>query len=97
VASATAALLALVDDGVAEGRISDKAAGEIGKDLEEALKRFDDGKTGDAIAKLDDLEAKIDDLVDHDEIAHSEEQQLDRALEDLAEAMFLVGGDGGDE
>jgi polyhydroxyalkanoate synthesis regulator phasin len=96
VASALAALLALVEDGVDEGRISEKAAGEIGKDLDEALKRFEDGNAEDAIAKLDDLESKIDGMIDHDEVAHSEEQQLDRALEDLAEAMFLAGDDGDD-
>jgi serine/threonine-protein kinase len=95
VGEALAAFLAVLDDGVSEGRISDKASDEIAKHLEEAMKRFEDGKTEDAVAELEDLEEKIAELVDHDEIAHSEEQRLGKALQDLAEAMSLVGG--GDE
>jgi hypothetical protein len=77
-----------VEEGLAGGTISEKAADEIRKDVEEALKKFSEGDSVEAIKKLDDLESKIDELVDHDEIEQSEEQHLDRALQDIAEAMI---------
>ena len=88
--SAVVALQDLVSEGVNDGSISDKAAEEIGKGLEEALKEFADGDTEKAVEKLADLEETVDDLVDHDEIHNSQEQRIDRALEDIAEQMFLA-------
>jgi hypothetical protein len=73
--------------GVSEGDITDKAAKEIQKGLDEALHEFTGGDTDKALEKLGDLEGKVDELVDHDEIAHSEEQKLDGAIEDLAAQM----------
>jgi eukaryotic-like serine/threonine-protein kinase len=88
--AAVASLASVVEEGLAEGTISEKAAEEIGKHVEDALEKFAEGDSGEAITKLDDLESKVDELVEHEEIDHSEEQQLDRAIEDLAEAMFFV-------
>ena len=88
VQGAAAALQAVVAQGVSDGTISDEAAGEIQKGLDEALREFAGGDTEKAIEKLGDLEGKVDELVDHDEIAHSEEQKLDKAIEDLAAQMF---------
>jgi serine/threonine protein kinase len=90
VEAATKALFAVVAEGVDDGTITEKAAEEIGKQVEEALDKFGEGDTEEAITKLEDLEKKVDDLVDHDEIAHSEERRIDRAIEDLAEQMFLA-------
>ena len=73
--------------GVSEGDITDKAAKEIQKGLDEALHEFTRGDTDKALEKLGDLEGKVDELVDHDGIAHSEEQKLDKAIEDLAAQM----------
>ena len=88
VEAALATFVSLVEDGLADGRITEHAADDIGKHLEDAMKRFEDGNTEDAVRKLDELESKIDDLLEHDEIAQSEENRLDRALEDLASAMI---------
>jgi transposase len=76
-----------VAQGVSDGTISDEAAREIQKGLDEALHEFAGGDTEKAIEKLGDLGGKVDELGDHDEIAHSEEQKLDKAIEDLAAQM----------
>jgi demethoxyubiquinone hydroxylase (CLK1/Coq7/Cat5 family) len=94
---ALAAFVALLDDGLADGRISDHAEDEIEKHLGESLTKFGEGDSSEAIKKLEDLESKIDDFVEHEEIEHSEEQALDRAIEDLVEALFLADPPGGDE
>ena len=88
VQGAVAALQAVVARGVSEGDITDKAAKEIQKGLDEALHEFTGGDTDKALEKLGDLEGKVDDLVDHDEIANSEEQKLDKAIEALAAQML---------
>ncbi|HEX5937381.1 MAG TPA: hypothetical protein VFZ75_06815, partial [Actinomycetota bacterium] len=97
VPGALATVQAVVDEGFADGLISEEAAEEITKHLEEAMTRFDEGKTEEAIRKLDELESKIDELEDRDEVANQTEQRLDRALRDLAEAMFLADPDAGDQ
>ncbi len=85
---AVAALQTVVTEGVNDGTISPKAAEEIGKGLGAALEKFADGDTEGAIDELQGLQEKVEDLVDDDEIANSEEQKLDKAIEDLAEQMF---------
>jgi serine/threonine-protein kinase len=87
---AVLALQGIVEEGLSDGTISDKAAGEIDKGLEEAVQKFADGDTEEALGKLSDLESKVDDLVKHDEIHHSQEQRIDRAIEDIAEQMVLA-------
>jgi serine/threonine protein kinase len=87
VAGAVAALQAVVAQGVSDGTITDKAAEEIQKGLDGALHEFDGGDTEKALEKLGDLEGKVDELIDHDEIAHSEKQKLSKAIEDLAAQM----------
>jgi len=89
------ALQGAVAQGVSDGTITDKAAEEIQKGLDEALHEFTAGHTDKALEKLGDLERKVDDLVDHDQIAHSERQKLDKAIEDLAEQMSLASPSGG--
>jgi serine/threonine protein kinase len=90
VQEAVAALEGVVARGVSDGTITDKAAKEIQKGLDEALYEFTGGDTEKAIEKLGDLERKVDDLVDHDEIEHSEKQKLDKAIGDLAQQMSLA-------
>ncbi len=93
VQGAVAALQDVVTEGVNDGTISSKAAEEIQKRLEEAIEKYSDGDTEKAIDELEHLRDKVDELVDHDEIAHSEEQRLDKAIEDLAQQMFFASGD----
>ena len=90
VQGAVDALQGVVAQGVSDGTITDKAAEEIQKGLDSALHEFTGGDTDKALEKLGDLERKVDDLVDHDEIAHSEKQKLARAIEDLAQQMSLA-------
>jgi serine/threonine protein kinase len=87
---AVASFQAVVSEGVERGTISEKAAEEILKRLDDALEKYSDDDTEKAIEELDHLRDKVDELVDHDEIAHSEEQRLDKAIEDLAEQMSLA-------
>jgi hypothetical protein len=86
--AAVVALQDVVAEGVAEGRISEKAAKEIAKGLDESLKKFTDGDAEEAIHKLEDLEAKVDELLEQEEIHQSQEQRIDGAIEDVAREMF---------
>ncbi|HWL90585.1 MAG TPA: hypothetical protein VNP90_04400, partial [Actinomycetota bacterium] len=88
--AAAAALISVVAEGVENETISSKAAADVQKRLDEALAKYSEGDTEKAIRMLDDLESKVDELVDRDEIAQSQEQKLDKAIRDLAEAMFLA-------
>jgi hypothetical protein len=87
------ALGAVVFAGLDDGTISDRAAEQISHDVEEALRRFEDGEIDEAIDHLERLEGRVDELVDHDEIAHSQERKLDKAIEELARQMLLAGDD----
>jgi hypothetical protein len=79
---------------VSDGTIKDKAAEEIQKGIDGALHEFAGGNTEKAIDRLRDLERKVEELVDHDEIAHSEKQKLLKAIDDLAEQMSLASPSG---
>jgi eukaryotic-like serine/threonine-protein kinase len=96
VEAAAAALDALVANGLADGTISDKAAEEIGKRLEDALDRFREGDTEQAVDKLDEIVKEIEKAVDDGEIAHSREQRLRRAVEDVALQMIAASPSEGD-
>lgn len=97
VQAAVAALQAVVTEGVSEGNISENAAEEIQSGLDDALGTFAEGDIEEAVEKLGNLEGMIDELVGSDEIAQSQEHKLDKAIEDLAEQMFLVSSsEGGD-
>jgi FtsZ-binding cell division protein ZapB len=85
---AVVALQEVVAGGVADGRISEKAAEEIAKGLEESLERFNDGEVDEAIHTLEDLEGKVDELLEKEEIHQSQGQRIDGAIEDLAREMF---------
>jgi serine/threonine protein kinase len=97
VQGSVAALQAIVAEGVDDGTISEKAAEEIGKKVNEALQKFADGDTEGAIKELEDLMGKVEDLVDHGEVERSQQQRLDRAIDDLAEQMFLAAPPEGDD
>lgn len=75
-------------EGVADGRILESAAQEIANGLEESLERFADGEVEEAIHTLEDLEGRVDELLEQEEIHQSQEQRIDGAIEDVARAMF---------
>ena len=85
-----AALQSLVTEGLQDGTISEHAADEIQKKLEDALEKYAEGDTEKAIEELEHLRDDLDHMVDHDEIAHSQVQRLDKAIEDIEEQMFLA-------
>jgi serine/threonine-protein kinase len=86
--AAVVALQDAVAEGVADGRISENAAQEIEKGLDESLERFNDGDAEEAIHTLEDLEGRVDELLEQEEIHQSQEQKIDGAIEDVARAMF---------
>ncbi|MDQ4107517.1 MAG: hypothetical protein M3138_01760 [Actinomycetota bacterium] len=88
--AAAAALDALVAEGLSDGTISEKAAEEMGKRLNDALDGFREGNTEQAVDKLDDIVKEVEKAVDEGEIAHSREQRLRRAIEDLADQMLAA-------
>jgi serine/threonine protein kinase len=90
VRDAVVALQTLVTEGLNDGTISQHAADEIQKKLEEALEKYAEGDTERAIEELEHLRDDLDKMVDHDEIANSEAQHLDRAIRDIEEQMFLA-------
>ena len=90
VQEAVVALQSLVAEGLQDGTISEHAADEIRKKLDDALEKYSEGDTEKAIEELEHLRDDLDKMVDRDEIAHSQEQRLDRAIEDLEEQMFLA-------
>ena len=94
VEEAVTALQGVVAQGVSDGTIKDKAAEEIQKGIDGALHEFAGGNTEKAIDRLRDLERKVEELVDHDEIAHSEKQKLLKAIDDLAEQISLASPSG---
>jgi eukaryotic-like serine/threonine-protein kinase len=95
--AAVVAIQDVVSEGVADGRISEKAAREIAKGLEESLEKFTDGDAEEAIHKLEDLEEKVDELLEHEEIHQSQEQKIDSAIEELAEQMVLAASSDDDD
>ena len=86
-------LFALVEEGVADGRISDHAATDIQHGVDEALHKLDEGKADDAIEELEKLRDKVEGFVDHDEIANSEKQKLDRAIVAIEEQIAATASD----
>ena len=93
VQEAAESLQALVTEGVAQDTISEKAAEELVRGLDDALEKYAEGDAEEAIDELEHLHDKVEELVDHDEIAHSEEQRLEKAIEDLAVRMFEVASE----
>jgi hypothetical protein len=86
-------LFALVGSGLERGRISDHAARDIRHGVDEALHKLDEGKTDDAIEELEKLRDKVAEFVDEEEIANSEKQKLDRAIEMIEEQIRATAGD----
>jgi ribosomal protein S20 len=87
---AVEALETVVADGVAAGRISSHAADEIRKAIDESLEKFSEGDTEKALEELEHLEEKVDEFLEKEEIHQSQEQRIDRAIEDLATQMELA-------
>jgi hypothetical protein len=81
VQAAVESLFALVDRGVADERITTDAAEEIHHGVDEALDKLADGDAEEAIDKLEEVRHKVEEFVDHGEIANSYREKLDRAIE----------------
>jgi serine/threonine-protein kinase len=99
VAEAFAGLTAIVNQGVDDGVISDKAAEELFKGLEEINKKWLEGDVEGALEEIAKLDAKIDELASGGEItSQSVVNALHGGLDDLAEAMGITSPpEGGEE
>ena len=91
--AAVDSLLALVDEGVADERISDHAADEIRHGIEEALHKVDEGDREKAMEELEKLREKVEELADHDEIANSERRKLEKTIEAIEEQIAATESD----
>jgi len=88
------ALEVVLNEGFDDGEISEEAAQRVAREVGEAVEKFNDGETDEAIDRLDELERHVDELVDHDEIAHSQERRIDKAIEELARQMLAASDEG---
>jgi eukaryotic-like serine/threonine-protein kinase len=88
VAEAFAGLTAIVNQGVEDGVISDKAAEELFKGLAEINKKWLEGDAEGALEEIGKLDEKIDQLASEGEITSADVvSALHAGLDDLAEAM----------
>ncbi len=88
VAEAFAALTAIVNKGLEDGVISEKAAEELFKGLQEINEKWITGDAEEALAKIGDLDLKVDELAQAGEItAPQVVEALHGGLDDLAEVM----------
>jgi serine/threonine protein kinase len=90
VQDAVVALQSLVTEGLQDGTISEHAAEDIQKKVDDALEKYSAGDTEKAIEELEHLRDDVEEMVDHDEIANPVRQHLDKAIEDLEQQMFLA-------
>jgi serine/threonine protein kinase len=104
IAEAIAALEAVLEEGRDGGQISPKAANEIAKKSNEALREYEKGKLDEALQKIGEVRDKLDEMEASGEIASTETaDRIDQALSNLAGALEASpprngGGDGdGDE
>jgi hypothetical protein len=88
VGAAVAALAAEVAQGRDSGDISRRAANEIARSATAAGREYQAGNVGEAIAQLEELHGRIDQLEDDDQIAsEDQEQDLEAAIADVIAAM----------
>jgi hypothetical protein len=98
VSEAFDALTAIVNQGVLDGVISEKAAEELFKRLDEISKNWFEGDVDEALSKIDDLHGKIEELASKGEISSREVvSALHGGLDDLAEAMGAASPPAGGE
>lgn len=86
-------LLAVVDQGLSEENITPDAGAEVRGRVDEAYASFADGDAEKAIDELEELRDRVDELVEDDQIAHSQEKKLDKAIEDLIDQMLASTSD----
>jgi eukaryotic-like serine/threonine-protein kinase len=91
--AAVDSLFALVDEGAADGRISPHAADEIRHGVDEALHKLEEGDGEKAIDELEKLREKVEELADHEEIANSERNRIERAIEAIEEQIAATVSD----
>ncbi|MGH2574048.1 MAG: Stk1 family PASTA domain-containing Ser/Thr kinase [Actinomycetota bacterium] len=97
--AAVAALESVLQDGVDAGDIHPRAANEIEREVNKALRDFENGDVDKALEKLSELRGKVDEMVEKGEITSPERaDQVKQALANLAAAMEAAappnGGDG---
>ena len=84
---------AVVFAGLDDGTISDRAAEQVSHDVEEAIRRYEDGEIDEAIGHLGGFGGAGRRARGPRRIAHSQERTLDKVIEELARQMLLAGED----
>jgi hypothetical protein len=99
-----AQLEAILNQGLAQGELTEHAAKEIEKDVEESLREFPVGSLDKALEKLGKAEEKVGEFEGKGEITGGRADLIRKGISDLAAAMEAAppsgGGDGdgdGDE
>jgi serine/threonine protein kinase len=96
-----AQLEAILNQGLSQGELTERAAKEIEKDLEESLREFPNGSLDKALEKLDKAEGKVGEFEGKGEITGQRADLIRGGITDLAAAMRAAppsgGGDGDDE
>lgn len=83
-----------MNTGFDDGEISEEAARRIAREVGDTIEKYNDGETDEAIDGLAEVERHVDELVHHDEIAHSQERKIDKAIEELARQMRAASREG---
>ena len=92
-ASTVGSIRQLLAAGVSAGAIDSHAADDVNHQLDDLLKAATDGKQEDIAHKVEDLQNKISDDVDHGQIQEPYATQLKDAVQAL---LTSVGGGGGE-
>ncbi|MBI4260609.1 MAG: hypothetical protein HY658_08595, partial [Actinobacteria bacterium] len=87
-----------VAEGVSSGEVSEKAADEISKRVEEALGELEEGKGEEALERLADLEQKVWEMLEKGEITSEDRAAaIVGALEDVEDAVLAFAPGQGDD
>jgi hypothetical protein len=80
-------LALLLDQGVATGDISPRAANEVAKEIRDAIRKYEDGDLEGALDKLRDLQGKVEEREQKGEIEPDMAERLRQAISNVAAAM----------
>ncbi len=92
-------LALILAEGVSNGDISRHAANEIGKDVDQALRNYQEGDLEKALEDLNELGAKVEEMESKGEIGADLPTRIRQAISDLKAAMQATppSGDEGDD
>ena len=89
VADALAAAQSAVQDALSSGGIDDHAANDLQHALDEAQKRYDDGRVDDALGQLSEAKDKLAEAVAHQDATPEAAIAINGAIDQLSMAMTV--------